>query len=678
MVLTDADFGRAYLTEGWARRFLVDLFRSFTVLFVGYGHNDTVMNYLARALPGDQTPRRFVLTEESDGNRWQILGIEAVLFNKPSEDDYSALYAGVSGLANRARRGILDWQNDITDIARNAPSLDEEASDIVEEALSDPARTRFFTESAPHPDWIQWLDRKGHLHSLFGENPSPALEEQGSLLGPWLAWTFAKDHPDEMFRLIARHGMRLHQHFWHILGGTFASQRDTPWETQTLARWVSLLLATAPPEPNSYVLLWLGERCIESGLTGSLLEVFRMMSGTRLSVKGRLSIFEGTSGPSTTAEIAQIHGHYELNELWENGLKPSLEEVAEPLLDQLADSFTARHRTLSAWQATSSGWDPDSWTRSAIEPHDQDAHPESIDVLIDAARDSLEYLAKTQPETAANWCDRCIRSPIPILRRLAIHTMGLRADLTPQEKIDCILDKAGLHDQFAHHELFQIMRAIYPHAAPEQRQAIIEEVHKFNLPERDGQDTARTIAYRHFSWFSWLSESDPGCDLVKQCIEEIQEGYPEFKPRKWADLSHYSTGGPVEQRSPWTTDQLLSKPGNEWTEQLLSFQGNDTFDDNLVREDREGLARAVEDAANRDFRWSLVLSQPGYRICARKSSFRLSCLVESVDSGGEGDGPGQIRGAVDAGATGRTGAADPGGQEFCQGDRQGADSPEER
>ena len=55
MVLTDADFGRAYLTEAWARRFLVDLFRSFTVLFVGYGHSDTVMNYLARALPVEQT-----------------------------------------------------------------------------------------------------------------------------------------------------------------------------------------------------------------------------------------------------------------------------------------------------------------------------------------------------------------------------------------------------------------------------------------------------------------------------------------------------------------------------------------------------------------------------------------------------------------------------------------------
>ena len=40
MVLTSQDFGRAYLTEadGWARRFLVDLFANYTVLFVGYSH----------------------------------------------------------------------------------------------------------------------------------------------------------------------------------------------------------------------------------------------------------------------------------------------------------------------------------------------------------------------------------------------------------------------------------------------------------------------------------------------------------------------------------------------------------------------------------------------------------------------------------------------------------------
>ena len=55
MVLTAKDFGRAYLTEsgGWARRFLVDLFANYTVLFVGYSHSDAIMTYLTPSLPPD-------------------------------------------------------------------------------------------------------------------------------------------------------------------------------------------------------------------------------------------------------------------------------------------------------------------------------------------------------------------------------------------------------------------------------------------------------------------------------------------------------------------------------------------------------------------------------------------------------------------------------------------------
>jgi NAD-dependent SIR2 family protein deacetylase len=37
-VLTDEDFGRAYLIRGWATRFLEAMFRRYAVLFVGYSH----------------------------------------------------------------------------------------------------------------------------------------------------------------------------------------------------------------------------------------------------------------------------------------------------------------------------------------------------------------------------------------------------------------------------------------------------------------------------------------------------------------------------------------------------------------------------------------------------------------------------------------------------------------
>ena len=51
MILTDRDFGQAYITDAWAARFLLPMFDQFTVVFIGYSHDDVIMRYLALGLP---------------------------------------------------------------------------------------------------------------------------------------------------------------------------------------------------------------------------------------------------------------------------------------------------------------------------------------------------------------------------------------------------------------------------------------------------------------------------------------------------------------------------------------------------------------------------------------------------------------------------------------------------
>jgi hypothetical protein len=82
LVLTDSDFGRAYLTEGWARRFLQQLFSRYTVLFIGYSHNDIVMEYLARGLPPQADhPGRYALKILGNADDvWIYRGIKPVSY----------------------------------------------------------------------------------------------------------------------------------------------------------------------------------------------------------------------------------------------------------------------------------------------------------------------------------------------------------------------------------------------------------------------------------------------------------------------------------------------------------------------------------------------------------------------------------------------------------------------
>ena len=610
MVLTDKDFGRAYLTEGWARRFLVALFRQFTVLFVGYGHNDTVMNYLARALPESAASRRFALTGEHDADlqRWRILGIEPISYPQSSRHDYGGLNQGVHGLAGFITRSVLDWQREITEIAlKKPPLLSEEEAGLIEDALKDETRTRFFTDVASSPDWIDWLDKRKHLDALFG---SGTLGKQDEMLAQWLAERFAFSCADKLFLLIARHGTHLNPFFWWDLGRKIESDKQDRLEKKFLSCWVSLLLATAPVDADKHVFLGMGKRCVEHGILDSLVQVFDAMVGSRLRLKPgfpRPDDDKGHQYPSVEVDLRRIRdaSWSSLNKLWEESVKPNLAQVVGPLLGIVIRRLEQKHLTLRAWRNASRKWDSDSFHRSAIEPHEQNERQRVTDVLIDASRDCLEWLAANQADAAKHWCARLVVSEAPLLRRLAVHALSARADLTADGKIDWLLEHIGLHDLPARHEIFRALRLDYPEASPERRKTIIDAVRAYRWPDKQDPDKKRRGANYQLEWLHWLHGAAPDCALTKQALDAVTAQQPEFRPREGSDFIIWSGGAAkiIQPLSPWTTENLLSKPGADWLRELLSFQPKGPFGP-----DREGLVAAVQEAAKRRFDWGLDLA----------------------------------------------------------------------
>ena len=605
MVLTDKDFGRAYLTDGWALRFLVELFQSFTVLFVGYSHSDTIMNYLARALPVEQAESRFALTSEDDDSRWQFLGIKPIRYTQSPGENHCALYAGVSGLADYASRSILDWQRQITEIAEKPPPLDEEEIDLIKEALRDVTKTRFFTAAAISIEWVDWLDKHNHLDRLFG---TAKLWDQDELLVEWLAEKFVRRHPDELFLLIGRRYLLPHPKFWDALCRSVALRVDEVIDADTLSRWVSLLIATAPAgSETEHPLLWLGKICAKNQLYDRIVDVFDAMATSQLVVKRGFSwpdADEEEQDPPMDVECAPVSDHYTIDELWTNGLKPNLERVAEPLLKSVIRHLEVQHRTFEAWQKATRDWSPASFHRSAIEPNEQDEeYHRAVDVLIDSARDSLEWLASNQPGKAMHWCDRLAGEELPLLRRLAVHTLSIRNDLNASAKIGWLLECMDLYDHTAHHELFVFLRKTYPKADQQHRMAVMNAVKAYCAPEQKDKDKETITAYRHFTWLDWLHKSAPDCSLATEALNEVLSCHPEFQPSERPDLTHWMSSVPGGHQSPWTVDELLSKPAEEWSDKLSSFQ-----DSGIHEPDRLGLNIAVSEAAKTDFDWGLDLA----------------------------------------------------------------------
>ena len=280
MVLTDRDFGRAYLTEsdGWARRFLVDFFANNTVLFVGYSHSDTIMTYLTPSLPRDDTTRRYALIgeENDDLGRWLALGVQPITFRQGHPDYYGGLDKAVGSLADHIRRGILDWQREITAIASVPPPIDEESAGIIEYALSTPEATQFFTRAAESPDWIDWLDRRHHLATLFTDGK---LTEQEVMLASWLSRRFALAHDGALFRTIESHRSRLNPEFWKLLSWQMQDSIPKSPDAAAMTRWVLFLASVTPANGDDIALSWIAEASDSVGAMDALLRAYEAMTG---------------------------------------------------------------------------------------------------------------------------------------------------------------------------------------------------------------------------------------------------------------------------------------------------------------------------------------------------------------------------------------------------------------
>ncbi len=309
MVLTDADFGRAYLTQGWARRFLVDVFRNFDVLFVGYSHNDVIINYLARAIPDSEPGRRFALTDcDDDLEHWNVLGIASITYPQQNKDDFGSLYDGVQLLSVLVNRNILDWKRELNDLASKSPPIDEEAIGLIEHALEVVERTRFFTETARLKDWIKWFDQRKVFDALF---LSGDLSPRDIEIARWLAENYVVPCANDVFLLISNHGGQLNPLFWSAVAREVGLCK-TEINSDTLSRWISQLLATIPLNSNVYELLWLGERCQKLGLFQNVLQVFDKMTQFRLDIKPGYSWSDDVSDKNQPLQIESriITDHY--------------------------------------------------------------------------------------------------------------------------------------------------------------------------------------------------------------------------------------------------------------------------------------------------------------------------------------------------------------------------------
>jgi SIR2-like protein len=124
-VLSSADFGRAYLADGWATRFVRELLQRYVIVLLGYSANDPPVRYLLQGLHArsDITPARIYSldsgTDDEVQARWRDRGVRALSYDK-SGDAHPALWNSLRAWADRADNPDT-WRHSIVTMAQTKP-----------------------------------------------------------------------------------------------------------------------------------------------------------------------------------------------------------------------------------------------------------------------------------------------------------------------------------------------------------------------------------------------------------------------------------------------------------------------------------------------------------------------------------------------------------------------------
>ena len=510
LVLTAADFGRAYLTEQWAARFATELFREFIVVFVGYSISDPVMGYIVDALAAERAKgARFSMAyafadhdgtdtgSQKAGDGWRAKNVEPILYDK--RDDHRLLgdtlveWARIRSDPYQARSRIALNEMSKLPAGPSAPVVER-----VTWALQDPVAAQALADAPPVVDeddfpkierWLEVFAEKGLLRCAAADvNPgagdqdtafvwlvdsgvrssnSQALDSTRQQLARWIAHHL---HVPQVLSWVIRSGGHLHPGLRQQVQISLANPNlGIPSRLRLL--WTVL----SNHEPTDHWRhLWTAG-CYSASASES--ERRHIEDKAIESIAPHLVV-----RPGPALRLARhMCGHLKLvsgDEDSQNLLEGMLKETA--VLSRHAETLTGYLDQALTLMVDDDDAHPDSsFYRPSIAPHKQNRGHDSWIHLIDLARDSYRALAAAAPARGDNLLRRWVLSDQPLFKRLALHalTENTKSDIQLAKKLLVAGRKPGVWEWELRREVLRFFRLAGSRLPRSLRAEIVRTIH---------------------------------------------------------------------------------------------------------------------------------------------------------------------------------------------------------
>lgn len=186
-ILSSSEFGRAYLSDGWATKFFKEIIDRYIVVFVGYTADDPPVHYLLEALNKKDGRLDSIYAFQSGlaneaTTKWLHKGIEAIPY--AANDGHRILWKTLSAWAERAKAPD-EWRKSVIDLAKKGPEqLQPHERGQVAHIISTVEGARKFSESDDPPP-AEWLCVFDPYQRFAKPGHTGGFGEQGSFVNPF-------------------------------------------------------------------------------------------------------------------------------------------------------------------------------------------------------------------------------------------------------------------------------------------------------------------------------------------------------------------------------------------------------------------------------------------------------------------------------------------------------------
>lgn len=562
LVLDDQDFGSAYLTEGWARRFIMDVFLHYIVLFVGYSHNDPIMQYLARGLPpGTQ---RYALTPTGSEEQWHFLGIRPVTYPLGASQDHAALAKCLEAWSEFMNNGYLETKVFIERIMRaDSPPNDSSTADMLLWHMEDFGYLTLVLERATNSFWLTWFDENGVLDPIF--DLSSNWDAGTTALANWIGSIVASTNSNKVLAFILRRGGEISKGFWSILIWHLSHMNhDIEIPPDTLSAWVHLLVSKNPSAEMRSQLAGLIESLRVRGSHETCISLFDYLTRPDVVLIPSFNPERDYSvEPSIFAET------YQLQNAWRTVIRPLLDGYVDQIQLLISRNLEAVHMILCSIGQANGHFDPVSCTRRSIIPNQRPEMGHDFDILVDAGYDVIQYLTRNDETRSRALINQWAACSSPLLRRLSIHAVSLAGFWNDEEKLLFLCKRDFLGSLMLRRELFELLQACYQTATKRTRSRFLRTVTEIIQREDCGETEMHNIcSILHLS-----SQLLPDDAATSRCYRKALKIYPDFDPTEYQNAfvdghTHLITHG-------WgiSHDELLQKS----PEEVMRLVANDSL-----------------------------------------------------------------------------------------------------